>query len=222
MRVEFHCHTIYSKDSLSKPADLLAVCRRKGIDRVVITDHNTVEGALAAKSLDPQRVIVGEEIMTRQGELLAAFVQEEIPKGLPALEAIERLRAQGAFISVSHPFDRLRGGDWALDDLIRIAPLVDAVEVFNARCFPPWFNRQAQTFAQEYGLPGTAGSDAHALFEVGRASMLLPPFEDAGGLKAVIAQAKLETRSSSPLVRLASRYAVLRKGFRKEENKENK
>ena len=105
LRVEFHTHTIFSKDSLTRPESFLRACRDKGIDRVVVTDHNTTDGALACQRLDPERVIVGEEIMTQKGELLAAFVTEEIPKGLPAPEAIARLREQGAFISVSHPFD---------------------------------------------------------------------------------------------------------------------
>ena len=60
IRLEFHCHTIYSKDSLTTPEKLLAACQRKGIERVVITDHNTIAGALHAQRLDPQRVIVGE------------------------------------------------------------------------------------------------------------------------------------------------------------------
>ncbi|HLF87415.1 MAG TPA: PHP domain-containing protein, partial [Anaerolineales bacterium] len=81
-RVETHCHTIFSKDSLTHPADLLAACRKKGLDRVIITDHNTISGAVAANELDPDRVIIGEEIMTRAGELLAAFVLEEVPAGL--------------------------------------------------------------------------------------------------------------------------------------------
>ena len=215
LRVEFHCHTIHSKDSLQRVENLLAACARSGIDRVVITDHNTTAGALAAKALDPQRVIVGEEIMTRQGELLAAFVTEEIPAGLPAGEALARLKAQGAFISVSHPFDKLRSGGWAEQDLLAILPQVDAVEVFNARCFPQIFNRRAAAFADAHGLAGTAGSDAHAAFEVGRAVMRLPDFEDAAGLRAAIQHAEYETRPSSPLVRLASRWATLRKAVRR-------
>ncbi|MEN6410498.1 MAG: PHP domain-containing protein, partial [Anaerolineaceae bacterium] len=82
MKVEFHCHTIYSKDSLVTPETLLKVCRKRGIDRIVITDHNQIEGALRAYDLDPQRVIPGEEIMTRDGELLAAFVTRRVPPDL--------------------------------------------------------------------------------------------------------------------------------------------
>ena len=164
LNVELHCHTNASKDSLIRPGDLLAACRRIGLDRVAITDHNTIAGALSARDLDPELVIVGEEIKTSGGELLAFFVEEEIPAGLPALETIARLREQKAFISVSHPFDQLRGGHWQLSELLAIAPYIDAIETFNARCLSPAFNHAAQEFAVRHRLPGTAGSDAHTIY----------------------------------------------------------
>ncbi|HEB64834.1 MAG TPA: PHP domain-containing protein [Chloroflexi bacterium] len=212
MRTEFHCHTIYSKDSLNRPEALVEAARRKGIDRLIVTDHNTIAGALVCKALDPQRVVVGEEIMTTKGEILAAYVEEEIPPGLSPQETIARLRAQGAFISVSHPFDRMRNGHWALPDLLEILPLVDAIETFNARCMWPGFNAQAQRLARQHGIPGTVGSDAHALFELGRATLLLPPFQDGESLRAALREAipgKLTL--SMPWVHFTSRYAVWRK-----------
>ncbi len=112
INLEFHCHTCASQDSLTTPEELVAACRRKGIDRVVVTDHNTIAGARSAQALDPELVIVGEEIMTTRGEILAAFVREEVPRGLSPQEAIQRLKDQGAFISVSHPFDSFRSGGW--------------------------------------------------------------------------------------------------------------
>jgi hypothetical protein len=211
LKVEFHCHTSYSKDSLCTPESLLAACRRKGLDRVVVTDHNTIQGALHAQQLDPQRVIVGEEIMTLEGELLAAYVTQEVPRGLPAEEAIARLCGQGAFISVSHPFDVTRSGHWHLADLLRILPLVDAIETFNARCLLKEYNTQAQAFALKHNLPGTVGSDAHAAFELGRATLLLPEFQDAASLRLNLSHAETSTRLSSPWVHLASVYAKWRK-----------
>ena len=213
LRLETHCHTIYSKDSLVRPEKLLKTCEKKGIDRVVISDHNTTRGAFIAQKLDPQRAIIGEEILTTKGELLAAFMTEEIPSGLSPEETITRLRDQGAFISVSHPFDILRSGHWQEDDLLEIAPLVDAIEVFNARCMSPDFNRQASEFAELHNLAGTVGSDAHGAYELGRAAMLLPDFDDAESLKAALPGVKFETRLSSPFVRLTSRYAVLYKAI---------
>ncbi len=210
-RLEFHCHTIYSRDCLVRVEKLLETCQRKGIDRIVITDHNNARGAFLAQQLDPERVIVGEEILTQRGELLAAFLQEEVPKGLTPEETINILRDQGAFISVAHPFDRLRSGHWQLDDLLKIAPLVDAIEIFNARSMSPDFNRQAEEFANKHNMLGTVGSDAHAAFELGRAAMLLPDFNDAQSLKSALSEARYETRLSSPFVRFTSRYAVLYK-----------
>jgi predicted metal-dependent phosphoesterase TrpH len=202
---------MYSKDSLVTLEDLVSVCRAKGIDRVVVTDHNLIGGAVAAQKLAPELVIVGEEIMTQEGELLAIFVQEEIPEGLPAEEVIARLRDQEAFISVSHPFDVTRSGHWALDDLERIAPLVDAVEVFNARCLLRSFNQRAAEFAEKHAMLGTVGSDAHTLPEYGRATMLLPEFHDTISLKNALEMASSETRYSGLGVRFGSRYAVLHK-----------
>jgi predicted metal-dependent phosphoesterase TrpH len=213
IRVEFHCHTIYSKDSLSTPEQLVETCRRKGIDKVVITDHNRIAGALAAREIDPQRVIIGEEIKTQNGELLAAFVQEEVPKGLPPLETIQILRDQGAFISVSHPFDIMRNGHWQEADLLDILPYVDAIETFNARCMGTKYNARAREFALQHSITGTAGSDAHALFELGKAAMLMPDFKDAESLLQALHEVQFDVSLSAPWVHFTSRYAVWRKSL---------
>lgn len=215
LRTEFHCHTVYSNDSLTTPARLVDACRRKGIDRVIVTDHNVIGGAREAQALDPERVIIGEEIMTTRGEILAAFVQEEVPAGLSPHDTIARLRAQSAFISVSHPFDEMRPGGWAKPDLLEIAPLVDAIEVFNSRCILPEFNRQAREFAEQHALAGTVGSDAHATFELGRSVLLLEPFTDGDQLRKVIRTAISKTRASPPWFHLVSRYAKYRKQINK-------
>lgn len=209
--VEFHCHTNASKDSLTPPAKLIAEARRKGLGRLIVTDHNTIAGARLAQALDPGLVIVGEEIMTTKGEILAAFVQEEIPPGLPPQEVIRRLRDQGAFISVSHPFDSMRAGGWKEPDLLEILPLVDAIEVFNSRCMRPDFNRQAREFAEKHNIPGTVGSDAHAAFEVGRSVLKVEPFNGPEELRRVIRAGVPITKWSPPWFHFTSRYATVTK-----------
>jgi predicted metal-dependent phosphoesterase TrpH len=207
--VEFHCHTRFSKDSLTRPRDLVDMSRRKRIDRVVVTDHNTIAGARAARALDPELVIVGEEIMTTRGEILAAFVSEEVPMGLTPQETIRRLKDQGAFISVSHPFDRWRSGGWQKDDLLEILPHVDAIEVYNSRCMNPGFNREAREFAEKHDIAGTVGSDAHAAFELGRSLMLLDQFEDPEELRRVIQAGIPQVKWSPPWVHITSRFASI-------------
>ena len=208
-KVEFHCHTIYSKDSLTKPRDLVAAARRIGLDRLIVTDHNSMGGALECKSIDPELVILGEEILTTKGELLASFMTEEIPPNLSPMEAIQRLKGQAAFISVSHPMDTHRG--WKKEDLLEIIPYVDAIETFNARCTKASFNECALAFANEHNIAGTAGSDAHVTRELGRAILELPYFSTADELRSVIRQGRPITRLSSPAIHLTSRYATYKK-----------
>ncbi len=211
LRVEFHCHTNASGDSLTHPLDLVRIARRRGLDRVVVTDHNTIAGARAAHALDTDLIIVGEEIMTTRGEILAAFLTEEIPPGLTPKETIRRLREQGAFISVSHPFDRWRSGGWQELDLLEILPLVDAIETYNSRCMWPGFNQRAKNFAKQHDIPGTVGSDAHAAFELGRSILILDPFEGPDGMRSVIRNAHSQLKWSPPWFHFTSRYASILK-----------
>lgn len=209
--VELHCHTCYSKDSLILPGRLIEVARRRGLQRLAVTDHNVIEGARRAAEIDPELVIPGEEIMTTGGELLGYYVRELVPPGLSPEKTIDLLRQQGAVISVAHPFDTFRAGRWDEAVLHEILPLVDAVEVFNARVATPAENRRAAEVTAAAGKPGTAGSDAHAYLEVGRTTMRLPDFHDAESLRAALSAGEVRGRLSPYWVHLLSRYAVWRK-----------
>ncbi len=207
--VELHCHTYISEDCLVRPRDLVRLCRQRQIDRIAITDHNSIRGALELRALAPDLTLVGEEIMTTQGELLGYFLKEEVPAGLSPAETIARLRAQGAAISVSHPFDRLRRGHWLEADLLAILPLVDAIEVFNARCIYPADNRRALDFAREHGILGTVGSDAHSRREYGRAVHRMTRADSPADLLTGWREGERVTRLSSPAIHLTSRYAKM-------------
>jgi predicted metal-dependent phosphoesterase TrpH len=207
MIVELHSHTYASEDCLMRPVDIVRTCRRRGIQRLAVTDHNTLRGALEMRHLAPELVIVGEEIMTTQGELLAYFLQEAVPPGLSPVETIERLRAQGAVISVSHPCDRLRKGAWRESDLAAIITLVDAIEVFNARCIYAEDNDRALAFADRHAKLGTVGSDAHSHRELGRAVLRMPGAASGAELLAGITQGERLTRLSSPAIHFTSTFA---------------
>ena len=210
-KVDFHSHTCYSKDSLTKIEDLIAAARRRGLDRLVVTDHNTLTGALEAYAAAPELIIPGEEVQTTEGEFLAAFVTREVPSGLEPMEALKRLKDQGAFISVSHPFDAYRSG-WSKLTLDRLAGEVDAIETFNARVIWHSNNRAAARYAANHGLAGTAGSDGHHPSEIGRAFSILPEFQDAESLRLAIRSAQVGGRVSLPMVHF---YSVWAKGMKK-------
>jgi hypothetical protein len=211
LRVELHLHTVYSKDSLLPLERMIEHARELGLDRVAVTDHNEIEGALAAQKLAPDLIIVGEEIQTTIGEFLGYFMTEKIPAGLPPEEVLQRLQDQGAVISVAHPFDRRGSKLWQREDLVPFANQLDAVEAFNARCLTMEPNDKASAFADEFGLAKAAGSDAHSAFEMGAATLVLPEFDNAETFRKALRSAEIHGQLSSPHVRLISRHAALSK-----------
>jgi predicted metal-dependent phosphoesterase TrpH len=212
LRVDMHVHTRASADCLNDPDGVLAAASRRGIDRVVITDHNVIDGALRLRDRAPERVIVGEEVRTREGpDIIGIFLETCIPEGTPIRETCARIRAQGGVVYVPHPFDGRRRGGGAL--LESIADLVDVVEAHNARTYRRAVNRRGEAWAQARGLPVGAGSDAHTLHEVGAACVELPPFEDAreSFLAAIRAGRVVRRGISSPVWTVASTYARVHK-----------
>ena len=183
IKVDFHCHTEYSVDCLVKLEDIIKERKRKGLDRIAITDHGNIEGALIAKEMDPDGIIVGQEIKTRQGELIAYFVKEEISEGMGSEETVQELKKQGAFISVPHPFDRSRGKCWTEKELEKIIDDLDALEGFNSRVPTNSLNIKAMKFAKEHGKDITVGSDAHSTYEIGRSYLILDDFSNADELR---------------------------------------
>lgn len=213
MKADFHVHSVSSKDSLTDPESLIARAEALGFGKLILTDHNTISGALKLREKYPDYVIVGEEILTTSGEILALFVEREIPRGLAPLDALDRLKAQGAFISLSHPYAFARHG-WREDEMTSFLPYLDAIEIGNARNSRAQ-NEAARRFAAAHDLCGTAGSDAHGLREFGRMGLDLPEFSTADELRRAIRSAQVFGTESSPLVRLYSRKAVLVKKIKK-------
>ena len=88
VRVDFHMHTMWSGDATTTPDELRDAVVATNLDVLCITDHGTVNGALALAEELPCRVVVGQEVRTWAGELIGLFLQERLPYGLPAHEAV--------------------------------------------------------------------------------------------------------------------------------------
>ena len=201
--VDLHCHTRASFDSLASPSAVVRAAAARGLTHLAITDHDRIDGALEARTAAPAglTVIVGEEIRTADGDLIAVFLERPIPPGLPAAEAIAAVREQGGLVGIPHPFDRFRGslGKGArAASLAALAPLVDWVETHNARMVGAAGNDRAATFAIDHGLPGVAVSDAHTTPEVGVAYTILDgdPSTPAGLLAALASAETVPGRAS--------------------------
>jgi predicted metal-dependent phosphoesterase TrpH len=215
VKVDLHMHSQYSRDSLNALKDIIATCQRKKLDVICLTDHNEIEGALRLRDISPLPVIVGQEVATSWGEILAYFVEELIPPHLHPEEAIQRIRQQGGVVSIPHPFDRIRKEAMGREHVMQLIDQVDALEVFNARCVLPGFNREARAAAREHGLPGTAGSDAHSLIEIGVTYLEMPAFRNRDEFLQNLALANIHGRASFPLAHLSSKMAKGMKRWRR-------
>lgn len=204
MKVDLHCHTMASKDSVATREAIIAACQHKGIEVLAITDHNR----LTIWQDDRVRFIPGEEILTTAGEIIGLFLEEEIPSGLSPLETVRLIKAQGGLVYLPHPFDRFRRRT-ALRRaaLAEIAPYVDIVEGLNARNIWHGDDRRAQRWAQAHGLSLGAGSDAHAPQEIGTAWVEMADFATAADFLLAISSGKICGRNSPPWVHLYSVWA---------------
>jgi predicted metal-dependent phosphoesterase TrpH len=212
--VDLHCHTRASFDCLSAPGAVVRAAAERGLTHLAITDHDRIDGALEARRLAPAglTVIVGEEVKTRDGDLICLFLDAAIPPGLSAAETIASAREQGGLVGIPHPFDRLRGSLLRHPAMDALASTVDWVETHNARVIGGG-NDRAVEFARDHGLPGVAVSDAHSILEVAVAYVALDgdPSTQAGlltGLRSaelVPGRASLVIRAWTPVAKLVQR-----------------
>jgi predicted metal-dependent phosphoesterase TrpH len=210
LKADLHSHTHYSPDCITSPEQYVRRCLKLGINCVAVTDHNSIEGALAVQRIAPFKVIIADEIKTVDGELTGLFLKEAVPPGLTPEETIERVKAQGGLVSLPHPFDRIRREPLRERARERILRDLDIIEVFNSRTTFRSDNERAHRLAEELGLPMGAGSDAHAPWELGTTYVEMPDFEGPQQFLEALRQGHIVGRPASPLVHVVSTLAKLR------------
>jgi predicted metal-dependent phosphoesterase TrpH len=216
--IDLHCHTSASFDSLASPEAVMRAAVSRGLSHLAITDHDTIDAALRAREVAPPdlMILIGEEVKTTDGDLIAVFIEKVISPGMSAVDTIAAIREQGGLVGVPHPFDRLRGyGRKSGADLADIAGLVDWVEAYNARVVGGTANERAAVFVREHGLPGVCASDSHTVMEVGISYNIVSgdPSTPAG-LLAALATVKVEPHRATYYVRAWTPVAKLIQSMR--------
>jgi predicted metal-dependent phosphoesterase TrpH len=210
--VDLHCHTSASFDSLASPRAVVRAAAARGLTHLAITDHDRIDGALAARAAAPAglMVIVGEEVRTADGDLICLFLEHPIPPGRSATETIEAARRQGGLVGIPHPFDRLRRSLLANDGLLDAAEGADWVEAHNGRLVGGGNHRAAQ-WALEREMPGVVVSDAHSIMEVAVAytAMTGDPSTPEGLRAALAGPLDLIPGRASYVVRAVTPFAKL-------------
>ena len=165
--IDPHVHSEESYDGHEPVELLLEQAAEIGLDGIVVTDHDAIEASRRAADIAPEYDLLGipgVEVSTAAGHLLAIGVDERPDPRQPFDDTVEAVREAGGVAVVPHPFQRTRHG-------VRKKRLsdCDAIEVFNAWVFTGYRNRRARRYAEKYGYPGVAASDAHSATFLGRA-----------------------------------------------------
>ncbi|MFX0195981.1 MAG: PHP domain-containing protein [Candidatus Hodarchaeota archaeon] len=210
-----HVHSWCSPDGRMSEMAIIATCKKKGLDGVAITDHNTIKGALALKKIAPPNfvVIVGEEIQTREGEIMGYFLKEEIPPQLSIEETLERIKLQGGLVGIPHPFGSFRRSKIKASALERIINRVDFIEVFNSRNVFEKDDKMALILSQEMGLAPVVGSDGHLSCELAKAHVEIHNFDTPQQLLQNLHSAKFITKRSGLWVHFVTKCLKLANGF---------
>ena len=195
-RADLHIHTLASDGTAGVLEVLDQVEQRTDLDVIAITDHERLDAAQAARTIAQDHglrfeVIVGEEVTTRGGHLLALFIEQPIKPLRSLRETIARVHDQGGIAIPAHPLVPypLCAQGWVLrrllddpDDAVR----PDAIETFNPTALGrPWHDRVVR-FADDHGLAHIGNSDAHTVDAVGIGWTTFPG-DTGGDLRAAIA-----------------------------------
>ncbi len=213
-KADLHMHSTYSDGIASIEQILHHVQHNTRLDVIAITDHDVIEGALRARDLWLKSsyrfdFIVGEEITTTQGHLLALFIEKAIRPGLSMERSIDLVHEQGGLAIVAHPLNRFFRHSCQRDVLDRIyaskATWLDGIETWNASFCGAYSNRIALRVNREvYGWPELGNSDAHALSAIGCGCTWF------AGKSAQDVRASIETGLSAPGGRMWGMNVYLR------------
>lgn len=181
-KADLHIHSNFS-DAYPTIEEILEYVEEKtDLSVIAITDHDTIDGALYAKELAKKsklrfEIIVGEEVSSKEGHILALFIKECIPPSLSAHETIKKIHAQGGIAIPAHPFFHSRMNNrktiWA-DGIGAIALLhekdnIDGIETVNATPTFGQENLRAKYINRTLILKSEIGSsDAHITNAIGK------------------------------------------------------
>jgi len=185
LKIDLHVHTHYSEDASTSLEQLEYYSKKKGLDGIAVTDHETLKGALEFARKSQLVVIPGLEVETQSGHVLALNITTLIPPKLAISETIDRIHEAGGIAVIAHPTAVLKTG---MGQMVSLGSNLDAVEVINSAAFPFFLSTYlGRRLATRLKLPQTAGSDAHHPPEIGNAYTLVGSDPDPDDVvKAII------------------------------------
>lgn len=159
-KVDLHTHSIISYDGGITAEEYERVLESGKLDCIAITDHNETKFARKMYDRLGNKIIVGEEIRTKQGEIIGLFLKKTVQPFMSAQETISEIHAQGGVVYIPHPMETFRSG-LKKELLEELNDQIDIIETFNARARWRGKPKESATFAKKYTIAEAASSDAH-------------------------------------------------------------
>jgi len=199
-RADLHLHTTCS-DGKPTPEELAQRLARTRLAVAAVTDHDTIEGALrveeALAGTGPE-IVIGSEVSTRDGHVLALFVIRDIVPAMSAEATIDAIHEQGGLAVAAHPYSLAEG----VGDLAARLPF-DGVEILNGSPLMEMSNARAAARLARTPAAMIGGSDAHVVWAAGQVYTLFP------GAGAADLRAALLAGETRPAVDWRGRLAAL-------------
>jgi predicted metal-dependent phosphoesterase TrpH len=177
---DLHIHTTASDGMMSPAMVLNYVAAQTRLDAIAIADHDTHDGWRRAREFKerPENdhlagvdLIPAVEVSSKDGHIIALFVDRTVPKGLSATETVQAIHEAGGLALSPHPYAWLPNLKQfeGVGSQFQTTPF-DGVETRNStptetfnNLRVTWANRRLPKPLAEYG-----GSDAHFLWAIGR------------------------------------------------------
>lgn len=166
-RIDLHTHTKASPDGGLDVRHYQRMLENRKLDVIAVTDHNTIDMAKELHATFGDRIIIGEEITTLDGEIIGLYLHRTIPPLLSVEETVRRIRAQGGLVYIPHPFETVRKG-LKRSVLDSIAADVDIIECHNGRAVFQDRSKLASAWQRLHRTAAAASSDAHGMAGWGR------------------------------------------------------
>lgn len=209
-KIDLHTHSTASHDGGISASQYKKALETGMLDYIAITDHDTVDLAISLYKELGDRIIVGEEIMTTEGEIIGLFLQSPIVPGMSPIDTISAIKDQGGIVYIPHPFETIRKGlhPGVLEE---ITEKVDIIEVCNGRAFAQNRSEQTVVWAKMNRTPGAASSDAHGFRGLGRTHTIVNAMVTRDNLISLIASGTPIAGRPSVRALLYPKYHKVRK-----------
>lgn len=205
IKIDLHTHSVFSVDGSISEDYYTQLLKEKTLHTIAITDHDEVAFALEMQKIHKEKIIVGQEITTRQGEIIGLFLEKKIEPHQDIKQTIKDIKKQQGLIYIPHPFETVRSGI-TKSTLETIKDQVDIVEAHNGRALFQNKGPEATTWARLNNIVIASSSDAHGPAGIGASYTVVKEQPTKENLIALLSMGRLETNRPPFLSLLYPKY----------------